>query len=112
MSLEVAEILSKEDGKEIEVIDLRSLLPLDTESIVTSIKKTNKALLVHEDKVFGGFGGEIAAQIASEAFEYLDAPIRRVGSAFTPVGFNRILEKETLPNAKKILDATRELLKY
>lgn len=112
MSMEVAEVLAKEDGASIEVLDLRSLLPLDTEGVLNSVKKTNKVLVVHEDKVFGGFGGEVAAQIAGDAFEYLDAPVRRVGSEFTPVGFNRILENATLPNVKKILDATRDLLKY
>lgn len=112
MSMEVAEIIAKEDGANIEVLDLRSLLPLDTEGILKSVKKTNKVMVVHEDKVFGGFGGEVAAQIASDAFEYLDAPVRRVGSEFTPVGFNRILENATLPNVKKILDATRDLLEY
>jgi len=67
---------------------------------------------VHEDKVFGGFGGEVAARIASDAFEYLDAPVRRVGAEFTPVGFNRILEKAILPDNQKILEASRELLLY
>jgi len=112
MCLEVADKLHAESGTEIEVLDLRSLLPLDSEAIMNSIKKTNRVLVVHEDKVFGGFGGEIAAQISAEAFEYLDAPVKRVGAEFTPVGFNRILENATLPNVQKILDATRELLKY
>jgi len=112
MSLEVADILEKEDGAQVEVLDLRSLLPLDIEGIIESVKKTNKVLVVHEDKVFGGFGGEVAAQIASEAFEYLDAPVQRVGSTFTPVGFNRILEKATLPDNQRILDASRNLLNY
>lgn len=112
MSVDIAEKMEKEEGKSIEVIDLRSLSPLDTETIMTSVKKTNKVLVVHEDKVFGGFGGEIAAQIASEAFEYLDAPVKRLGAAFTPVGFNRILEKATLPNEEKIRNAVIELLNY
>ncbi len=112
MCIEVAEKLAKESIANIEVIDLRSLLPLDTASILESIKKTNKVLIVHEDKVFSGFGGEIAAQIADEAFEFLDAPIKRVGATFTPVGFNRILEKAILPNADKIEIAVKELLEY
>ncbi len=66
-------------------------------------------MVVHEDKVFGGFGGEVASLINEKAFEYLDAPVKRVGSTFTPVGFNRILEKAILPNAEKILTAAREL---
>ncbi|MBN2639003.1 MAG: 2-oxoisovalerate dehydrogenase [Bacteroidales bacterium] len=111
MSMQVAEELEKE-GKSVEVIDLRSLLPLDTETILKSVKKTNKVLVVHEDKVFAGFGGEVAGVIADAAFEYLDAPVKRVGSTFTPVGFNRILEKAILPNAEKIKAAVEEMLEY
>ncbi|MCD6180048.1 MAG: 2-oxoisovalerate dehydrogenase, partial [Bacteroidales bacterium] len=107
MSIEVAKKLADETGASIEVIDLRSLLPLDTETIIESVKKTNRVLVVHEDKVFSGFGGEVAAQIAADAFEYLDAPIKRVGATFTPVGFNRILEKATLPNTEKIEQAVK-----
>lgn len=109
--LAVAEKLADE-GFDIEVIDLRSLIPLDEEAIMNTVKKTNRAIVIHEDKVFGGFGGEIVAKINEMAFEFLDAPVRRVGSTFTPVGFNRILEKATLPNADKIEDAIREILKY
>lgn len=109
--LAVADKLADE-GFDIEVIDLRSIIPLDEEAIVASVKKTNRAIVVHEDKVFGGFGGEIVAKINDLAFEHLDAPVKRVGSTFTPVGFNRILEKATLPNADKIEDAIREILKY
>jgi 2-oxoisovalerate dehydrogenase E1 component len=69
-------------------------------------------LIVHEDKVFSGFGAELSATINEEAFEYLDGPIRRVGSTFTPVGFNRILEKAILPNTEKIEKAIKELLEY
>jgi len=94
MCVNVAEKLEKEfPNFSIEVIDLRSLSPLDEEGILNSVKKTGKALVVHEDKVFGGFGGEVAALITDNAFEYLDGPVKRVGSTFTPVGFNRILEK-------------------
>ena len=112
MSIEVADQLSKEGLGEVEVIDLRSLLPLDTEMIIESLKKTSRLLIVHEDKVFGGFGGEVAATIASEAFELLDAPVKRVGSTFTPVGFNRTLEAAILPDVKRIYDAAKELLSY
>lgn len=112
MSIEVANKLADETGASIEVIDLRSLLPLDTDTILKSVKKTNRVLVVHEDKVFSGFGGEIAAQIATDAFEYLDAPIKRVGATFTPVGFNRILERASLPNTEKIEQALKELLEY
>jgi 2-oxoisovalerate dehydrogenase E1 component len=111
-SLEVAKKIASEGLGEIEVIDLRSIIPLDKEGIINSVKKTGKLLIVHEDKVFSGFGAEVAATIAAEAFELLDAPIKRVGSTFTPVGFNRILEKAILPNAEKIYTAAIELLKY
>lgn len=110
-SLEAAEVLAKE-GIEVEVLDLRSLNPLDIDSIVATVKKTHRALVVHEDKVFGGFGGELVGQINEHAFEHLDAPVKRVGSTFTPVGFNRILERATLPDMNKILVAARDLLKY
>lgn len=110
-SLEVAERLA-EEGFDIEVVDLRSLSPLDTDAIVETVKKTNRALVVHEDKIFGGFGGEIVGVINELAFEHLDAPVRRVGSTFTPVGFNRILEKAILPDTEKIYQATLDLLKY
>jgi 2-oxoisovalerate dehydrogenase E1 component len=112
MCLAVAEKIGKETGKSIEVVDIRSIIPLDKDTILKSIQKTSKALVVHEDKVFGGFGGEIAAMIAEEAFEFLDAPVRRVGSTFTPVGFNRILEKAILPNEDKIYIIASELLKF
>ncbi len=112
MCLQVGELLMKEMGKSIEVIDIRSLLPLDEETILASVKKTNRVLVVHEDKVFAGFGGEIAAMITDKAFEHLDAPVKRVGSTFTPVGFNRILEKAILPNTEKIAVAAKELLEY
>lgn len=110
-SLEAAEVLAKE-GYEVEVLDLRSLNPLDIDSIVATVKKTHRALVVHEDKVFGGFGGELVGQINEHAFEYLDAPVKRVGSTFTPVGFNRILERAVLPDMKRVLDAARSLLQY
>lgn len=112
MAIKAAEQIEQETGKSIEVIDLRSLIPLDTEAILATVKKTSRALVVHEDKVFAGFGGEIAALITDEAFEYLDAPVRRVGSTFTPVGFNRILEKAILPDLEKIKKTAIGLLEY
>jgi 2-oxoisovalerate dehydrogenase E1 component len=100
------------EGYDLEVIDLSSLIPLDKETILNSVKKTNKVLIVHEDKVFSGFGAELAAIIADEAFEHLDGPVRRVGSPFNPVGFNRILEKAILPNKERIIDAARKMIAY
>jgi 2-oxoisovalerate dehydrogenase E1 component len=112
MCLQAAEKLSLESGASIEVIDLRSLIPLDKDCILSSVRKTGKALIVHEDKVFSGFGAELSATINEEAFEFLDGPVKRVGSAFTPVGFNRILEKAILPGTEKIETAMKNLLKY
>jgi len=111
MCMDIAEEMEKENVS-VEVIDLRSLSPLDTDAILKSVRKTGKVLLVHEDKVFGGFGGEIAAQITESAFEYLDGPVMRVGSTFTPVGFNRILEKAILPDAERIRTALDKLINY
>jgi 2-oxoisovalerate dehydrogenase E1 component len=112
MCMKAAEVIEKELGASIEVIDIRSLIPLDEETILASVKKTGKVLIVHEDKVFGGFGGEIASIISDKAFRYLDAPVKRVGSAFTPVGFNRTLEAAILPNQEKIQEALRDLFLF
>ncbi|MCK4922950.1 MAG: 2-oxoisovalerate dehydrogenase, partial [Bacteroidales bacterium] len=111
MCVNVAEKLETE-GISAEVLDLRSLNPLDEDSIMKSVRKTGKVLIVHEDKVFGGFGGELTALINEKAFEFLDAPVLRVGSTFTPVGFNRILEKAILPDTDRIYNKSKELLKY
>ncbi|MBN1158631.1 MAG: 2-oxoisovalerate dehydrogenase [Bacteroidales bacterium] len=112
MCIEAARKLSEESEYSIEVVDIRSLVPLDREAVIRSVKKTGKALVVHEDKVFSGFGAELAAIITDAAFEFLDGPVRRVGSTFTPVGFNRILEKAILPDTEKILSAMKALLDY
>lgn len=112
LCLNVAEKLAKEDNLNVEVIDIRSLIPLDKETIFESVKKTNKVLIVHEDKVFSGFGAEIASIIGTEMFRYLDAPIQRVGSTFTPVGFHPVLEQAILPNEARIYKAAKELLAY
>jgi len=111
MCMDIAMKMAEKDVS-VEVVDLRSLSPLDSETILASVKKTGKALVVHEDKVFSGFGGEVVAQINEAAFEYLDGPVMRVGSTFTPVGFNRILEKAILPDMDRIQTALDKLLKY
>jgi len=111
LALEAAGKLA-EEGRSVEVLDLRSLVPLDWDAIAKSVRKTSRVLVAHEDKVHGGFGGEIAARIASELFDYLDAPIERVGSTFTPVGFHRALERAILPDVKRVLDAARKVLSY
>ncbi len=112
MCIEAANKIASEHGASVEIVDLRSLLPLDEESIIASVKKTGKALVVHEDKVFGGFGGEVASIIMEKAFEYLDGPVKRIGSTFTPVGFNRILEKAILPSTERIEKAMVDLIQY
>src|ERR1700674_5487237 len=110
-SLEAAEALAKE-GIEAEVIDLRTLLPLDEETILQSVKKTNKCLVVHEDTKTGGIAGEIAAILCEKAFGDLDGPLMRVTSLDTPVPYAPTLEEYFLPNAKKVFSAAKELARY
>ena len=110
MSLEAAEKLAA-DGISVEVLDLRTLSPLDTEAIIATAKKTHRVVVVHEAVEFGGFGGEVVSTIAdSDAFYYLDAPIKRVGGLYCPVPFNPILEAESFPTPAKIENAIRELI--
>jgi 2-oxoisovalerate dehydrogenase E1 component len=101
-----------EKNVHVEVIDIRSIVPLDMESIRNSVKKTNRVLVVHEDKLTGGFGGEIAARIAQDCFEYLDAPVQRLCSLDCPVPFSRILEAAMLVNEERIYHHLEELAKY
>jgi 2-oxoisovalerate dehydrogenase E1 component beta subunit len=110
-SLEAADSLAKE-GIEAEVIDLRTLLPLDEETILNSVKKTNKVLVVHEDTKTGGIAGEIAAMLCEKAFADLDGPLMRVASLDTPVPYAPTLEDYFLPNAKKVFTAAKELARY
>lgn len=110
-SLLAAEALAKE-GVEVEVIDLRTLSPLDTETILTSVKKTGRLMVAHEDASFVGYGAEIVAQVAENAFEYLDAPIVRVAGAFTPIAQSPNLEKMILPQNEDVLEGLRKLLGY
>ncbi len=108
-ALEAAEQLSRE-GIELEVIDLRSLKPLDQATIVASVSKTGRVLIVHEAPRTGGFGGELAAVIAeSEAFDYLDAPIRRLAGRDIPIPYNRTLERAAVPQVEDIVAAARAL---
>ncbi len=110
MSLQVAEKLEKE-GISVEVVDLRTLVPLDKEAIIATAKKTRRVVVVHEAVQFGGFGGEVVSTIVdSDAFFYLDAPVKRVGGLYCPVPFNPILEAEAFPTPAKIEAAVRELL--
>jgi 2-oxoisovalerate dehydrogenase E1 component beta subunit len=110
-ALDAAEELEKE-GLDVEVIDLRTLAPLDKEAILQTVKKTNKILILHEAARTGGIGGEIAATIAEEAFEWLDAPVVRVASIDTPVPYSPPLEEYHLPQIKDVLEAARKLAAY
>src|ERR1700731_5348868 len=110
-ALEAADALAKE-GIEAEVIDLRTLLPLDEETILQSVKKTNRALVVHEDTKTGGIAGEIAAILCEKAFGDLDGPLLRVTALDTPVPYSPPLEEYFLPNAKKVFDVAKELARY
>jgi 2-oxoisovalerate dehydrogenase E1 component beta subunit len=111
VAVEASAVLAAE-GIEAEVIDLRTLLPLDRETILASVKKTNRLLIVHEDTRTGGIAGEIAAIVCEGAFEDLDAPIARVTGLDTPVPYAPPLEERFLPNAEKVAAAARELAKY
>jgi 2-oxoisovalerate dehydrogenase E1 component beta subunit len=96
----------------VEVVDLRTLVPFDRETVLGSVRKTGKALIVHEDNLTGGFGGEVAAVIAQDAFEHLDAPVRRVAALDTPIPFAPPLEREYLPLEADILAAAADLAAY
>ena len=111
-ALESAEIIEKEDGASVEVLDLRTLLPMDDEAIVASVRKTNKVLIVHEDTRTGGVAGEIAARINEKAFEWLDGPIMRVTAHDTPVPYAPPLEDFVLPQTEDVLKSARWLLAY
>jgi len=110
-ALEAAETLAK-DGIELEVVDLRTLLPLDREAIAATVKKTNRVILLHEDVRTGGIAGEVAAIINEEAFDWLDAPIVRITSKDTPVPFSPPLEEWFLPKADDVVREVRRLMLY
>ncbi|MBP7214681.1 MAG: 2-oxoisovalerate dehydrogenase [Candidatus Kapabacteria bacterium] len=111
LSLKAASELANE-GIEVEVIDLRSLAPWDKETVMNSIKKTNRVIVAHEDKIVSGFGAEIVAEIAKEAFNYLDAPVNRVGAKFSPVGFSKNYENIILPSVNDIKTAILEVYNF
>ena len=110
-ALDAAEELEKE-GLDVEVIDLRTLAPLDKTAILASVKKTSKVMVLHEASRTGGIGGEIAATIAGEAFEWLDAPVVRLAATDTPVPYSPPLEEYHLPQVKDVLEAARKLAAY
>ena len=110
-SLEAADIL-EEKGIGAEVVDPRSILPLDEEIILGSVEKTGHAIIVHEAPRFGGFGGEIAGLLADKGIDYLDGPVKRVGGVFCPIPSSFEMEQFYLPNAEKIVKAVQEVLKF
>ncbi len=111
-SMEAAQQLEREDGISIEILDLRTLLPLDEDAFVDSVKKTGKALVVHEDTRTGGLAGEIAIRINERAFEWLDGPILRVTAIDAPVPYSGVLEDYFLPQTSDIVEAARYLARY
>ncbi len=111
LALEAAEELEKE-GFYVEVVDMLSILPFDKELMLDSAKKTGKVLVLHEDTLTGGVGAEFSAVITENAFEYLDAPVRRLASIDTPVPYSPKLEEFFMPNTEKVLKSLRELLAY
>jgi 2-oxoisovalerate dehydrogenase E1 component beta subunit len=112
-SLEAAETVQAEDGVSVEVIDLRTIAPLDKRAVLKSVEKTGKALVVYEDNLTGGFGAEVAAIIAQEAFDHLDGPVTRLASPDVPITpYASVLEEYVLPNPEKIATAIRELAAY
>jgi 2-oxoisovalerate dehydrogenase E1 component beta subunit len=110
-ALEAAGILAQ-DGVSAEVLDLRTLLPLDEEAILGSVGRTGKCIVLHEDTRTGGLGAEIAATLSEKAFASLDGPILRVTAPDTPVPYSPPLEEAFLPNVNTLLAAARKLVKY
>ena len=111
-SAEAAERLQEEDGVSVEIVDLRTLLPMDDEAILASVKKTGRLLIVHEDTRTGGIAGEIAMRVSESAFEWLDAPMLRVTAIDAPVPYSGSLEDYFLPQTDDIVEAARYLAGY
>jgi 2-oxoisovalerate dehydrogenase E1 component beta subunit len=109
---DAAERIEKERGLSVEIVDLRSVLPWDREAVLASVAKTSKALVLHEDTRTAGFGAEIAATIGEEAFEHLDAPVRRIAAPDTPVPFAPALERAFLPQVEDVVAGLKDLADY
>jgi 2-oxoisovalerate dehydrogenase E1 component beta subunit len=107
-----AEAASKLDDVSVEIVDLRTVLPWDREAVLASVRKTSKVLVLHEDTRTGGFGAEIAATIAEEAFEDLDAPVKRITAPDSPVPFSPSLEAAFIPQVDDVVAGLRELAAY
>ena len=108
-AVKAADILAK-SGVEVEIIDPRTIQPFDLDIVLDSVRKTHRAMVVHEAVRFGGFGGEVVAQIQEHAFDWLDAPVARVGAPFTPVPYSPVLEKAWMPDADKIVAEVRRTI--
>jgi 2-oxoisovalerate dehydrogenase E1 component beta subunit len=102
----------QKDGHEIEVLDLRTIIPWDKERVLEGVRRTSKVLVLHEDTRTGGFGAEIAATIAEEAFEDLDAPVMRIAAPDSPVPFSPPLEKAFIPQVDDVVKGLRQLVEY
>ena len=102
----------EDEGYSVELIDIRTIAPLDVETIYKSVKKTGKAIVVHEDTLTGGFGAEIAALITENCFESLDGPVRRIGALDTPIPFHPVLENTVLPTRERVYKEVKKLLEY
>lgn len=111
-SVIAAKKLEEEFEYSVEVIDLRTIIPLDEEAIYKSVKKTNKLIVIHEDTLTGGFGGEIASRIADSCFQYLDGPVRRIAALDTHIPYSPILESNVLPNRDRVYKGIKELIEY
>jgi 2-oxoisovalerate dehydrogenase E1 component beta subunit len=111
MALEAAETLATE-GVDVEVVDIRTLVPFDEETVLASVRKTGRAVIAHEAVLTAGFGGEIAARIAEKAFQFLDSPVKRVAAFDAPTPFAPTLEQAVLPNAQSIANAIREVVAF
>ena len=111
-SVEAAQRLESEDGLSVEIVDLRTLLPMDDDAIVASVRKTNRLLIVHEDTRTGGIAGEIAMRVSEKAFEWLDAPMLRVTAIDAPVPYSGSLEDYFLPQVDDVVKAARYLAAY
>ncbi len=112
VAAEAAAVLEREDGVSMEIIDLRTLLPIDEETILASVRKTSKAIVLHEATLTGGIGGEISARITEKAFDCLDGPVLRLAAPDTPVPYSPPLEEAFLPNMAKLLEKARWLAAY
>jgi 2-oxoisovalerate dehydrogenase E1 component len=110
--VEAAQVLRPGSGGQVEILDLRTIVPWDREAVLASVKKTGKCLVVHEDMLTGGFAGEIIAVIAQEAFPYLDAPVGRVAAPDVPVPYNLGLMRAVVPSVEAIAAKMADLLAF